>query len=120
MNEHYEQFRLDPGNLEERSAVRFPLSLPVHVIASDKFYQATTENISANGILFKLNEILPTGAEIDFLIQVQTGTESNPETAAIHCFGRIVRAYLIGDQALAAAIIDEYQFQNEENGANEE
>lgn len=120
MSDRFEQFRLDMGNLEERSAVRFPLSLPVHVIASDKFYEATTENISANGILFKLNEVLTPGTEVDFLIQMQSGTELNPETAAIHCFGRIVRAYQVGDKALAAAIIEEYKFQNEDNGIDEE
>ncbi|HTV04561.1 MAG TPA: PilZ domain-containing protein [Acidobacteriaceae bacterium] len=120
MNESCEQFRLDPGNLEERSAVRFPLALPVHVIASDKFYEATTENISANGILFKLNEVLVPGTEVNFLIHVQAGTESSPETAAIHCLGRVVRAYQEDNQAHAAAVIDEYVFQNEEIGSSEE
>jgi PilZ domain len=120
MNDHYEPYRLDPGNLEERSAVRFPLSLPVHLIASNKLYEATTENISANGILFKVNEVIAPGTEVNFLIQVQAGTEASPETAAIHCLGRVVRAYQEGDQAHAAAVIDEYRFQNEENGTNEE
>ena len=120
MNDCSDDTRLNPGNLEERSAVRFPLSLPVHVIASNKLYEATTENISANGILFKINEMLAPGTEIDFLIQTQAGTLANPETAAIHCFGRVVRASQVGDSALTAAVIDEYKFQNEENGTNEE
>jgi hypothetical protein len=121
MNDCAEQkYRLDPGNLEERSAVRFSLSLPVQLIASDKFYEATTENISANGILFKLNEVIEPGTEVNFLIHVQTGTESDPETAAIHCLGRVVRTYLLGNQPHAAAVIDEYRFQNEENATNEE
>jgi len=120
MNERYEKYRLDPGNLEERSAVRFPLSLPVHVIASDKFYEATTENISANGVLFSLNEVLAPGTEVDFLIQVAEGAAGPEETAAIHCLGRVVRAYQDGDTAHAAAVIDEYRFQADENGTNEE
>lgn len=120
MDDRCEQFRIAPGNLEERSAVRFPLSLPVHVIASDKFYEATTENISANGILFKLNEIIDPGTEVDFLIQMEAGTETDPETAAIHCFGRVIRSYKVGDQIHAAAVIDEYKFQNEEDGANDQ
>jgi PilZ domain len=111
--------RLDPGNLEERSAVRFPLSLPVHVIASDKLYEATTENISANGVLFRMNEVLPLGTEVDFLIQVAEGTTGPQETAAIHCLGRVVRAYQDGDEAHAAAVIDEYRFQSED-GLKEE
>jgi len=120
MNDGYKQSCLDLGNLEERSAVRFPLSLPVHVIASDKFYEAVTENISANGILFKMKEVLEPGTEVDFLIQMRSGTEANPETAAIHCFGRIVRTFQIGDQAHAAAIIEEYKFQNEDTEMDEE
>ncbi len=112
-------YRLDPGNLQERSAVRFPLSLPVHVIASDKLYEATTENISANGVLFRMNEVLPLGTEVDFLIQVEEGTTGPLETAAIHCLGRVVRAYQDGDQAHAAAVIDEYRFQSED-GLQEE
>lgn len=120
MNDRLNQHRPHPGNLEERSAVRFPLSLPVQVIASNKFYEATTENISANGILFKLNEVLAPGTEVNFLIQVQAGTEANPETAAIHCLGRVVRAYQEGEHAHAAVVIDDYVFQNEEFGMNEE
>jgi hypothetical protein len=117
MEDRAEKYRIDPGNLEERSAVRFPLNLPVHVIASDKLYQATTENISANGVLFKIDktdEALAPGTEIDFLIQVAEGTTGAEETAAIHCLGRIVRAYDDGSTTHAAAIIDEYRFQSEQ------
>jgi hypothetical protein len=120
MNERDEKYRLDPGNLEERSAVRFPLSLPVHLMASDKLYMATTENISANGVLLKLDEVLPPGTEVDFLIQVAEGTTGPTETAAIHCLGRVVRAYQDGACAHAAAIIDEYRFQSDEDVTKQE
>lgn len=109
------KYRLDPGNLEERTAIRFPLSLPVHVIASDKFYQAKTQNISANGVLFELDEVLAPGTEVDFLIQVAEGLTGSEETAAIHCLGRVVRAYQEGSTAYAAAVIDEYRFQTDED-----
>lgn len=114
MDKCADQYRLEPGNLEERSAVRFPLSLPVHLMASDKLYEATTENISANGVLLKLNEVLAPGTNVDFLIQVAEGTTGHDETAAIHCSGRVVRAYEDDSAAHAAAIIDEYRFQSEE------
>jgi hypothetical protein len=113
MDDRPENPRLDPGNLEERSAVRFPLSLPVHVMTSGKLYQATTENISANGVLFKLDEVIPPGTEVDFLIQVEEGMFGADETAAIHCLGRVVRAYQEGTTAHAAAVIDEYRFQSD-------
>lgn len=114
MDRNDDQHRLAPGNLEERSAVRFPLALPVHLMALDKLYEATTENISANGVLFKLNEMLAPGTNVDFLIQVAKGITGPDETAAIHCLGRIIRTYEDGSSAHAAAIIDEYRFQSEE------
>lgn len=119
MNKPADRHRLAPGNLEERSAVRFPLSLPVHVMASDKLYEATTENISANGVLLKLNEVIEPGTNVDFLIQVAEGTTGPDETAAIHCQGRVVRAYQDDAAAHAAAVIDEYRFQAEEEPAQE-
>lgn len=122
MEDRAEKYRIDPGNLEERSAVRFPLNLPVHLIASDKLYQATTENISANGVLFRIDkteEALTPGTEVDFLIQVAEGATGSDETAAIHCLGRIVRAYDDGASTHAAAIIDEYRFQSEQETKEE-
>lgn len=120
MNERARKYRIEPGNLEERSAIRFPLSLPVHLIASDKLYEATTENISANGVLFKLDEVIAPGTRVDFLIQVAEGTTGPAETAAIHCQGRVVRTYQEGSAAHAAAIIDEYRFQTDESSTEEE
>jgi hypothetical protein len=114
------QYRIQPGNLEERSAVRFPLALPVHLMASNKLYEATTENISANGVLLKLDEVLAPGTEVDFLIEVSEGITGPEETAAIHCLGRVVRAYQDGSSAHAAAVIDEYRFQSEEGCAIDE
>lgn len=119
MNDSFEEYRLDPGNLHERTAVRFPLALPVHVITSGKLYEGTTENISANGVLLRLHpspeERLAPGDNLDFLIQVAEGATGPRETAAIHCQGRVVRSYQDDSTAHAAAIIDEYRFQNEDD-----
>jgi hypothetical protein len=120
MDDRSEKYRLDPGNLEERSAVRFPLSLPVHLMTSGKLYEAMTENISANGVLFKLDEVLTPGTHVDFLIQVAEGITGADETAAIHCLGRVVRAYEEGATAHAAAVIDEYRFQTDEEEDKDE
>ncbi|MFZ0662391.1 MAG: PilZ domain-containing protein [Acidobacteriaceae bacterium] len=119
MDKCADDYRLAPGNLEERSAVRFPLSLPVHLIACDRLYEATTENISASGVLLKLNEVIAPGTNVDFLIQVEEGTIGADETAAIHCVGRVVRAYEDDSAAHAAAIIDDYRFQSEEEPKEE-
>lgn len=120
MDDNCDQYRFHPGHLEERSAVRFPLALPVDLMASDKLYEATTENISANGVLLKLDEVLAPGTKVDFLIHVAEGTTGPEETAAIHCLGHVVRAYQDGTSAHAAAIIDEYRFQSDQQSAKEE
>lgn len=118
MDKREEEYRHDPGNVEERTAIRFPLELPVHLMTSGKLYEGTTENISANGVLLRLNNIpepeLEPGVEVDFLIQVEKGLTGPEETAAIHCLGRVVRSYQDGSTAHAAAIIDEYRFQGEQ------
>ncbi|HEX5235449.1 MAG TPA: PilZ domain-containing protein [Silvibacterium sp.] len=118
MDDRAERYRLDPGNLEERSAVRFPLSLPAQLMTENKLYDAITVNISANGVLFQLDEVLPPGTKVDFLIHVAAGTTGPDETAAIHCLGHVVRAYYDGAVAHAAAVIDEYRFQTDEEEEN--
>jgi PilZ domain len=42
----------NPKIAEVRCAVRFPLTLPIRVITDNGEYEATTENISASGVLF--------------------------------------------------------------------
>lgn len=117
MDEAKDKYRLDPGNLEERSAVRFPLKLRVSVLASGDLYEATTENISSNGVLLRMSAhggTIQPGTEVDFLIQISEEAMGSEETAAIHCQGRVVRAYQDEDSAHAAAVINEYRFQSEE------
>jgi PilZ domain len=94
-----------------RSSVRFPLSLPVRIFADSKQYEAVTDNISASGVLFHLDELLPPGTEVEFLIEIPEGNIGPFETAAVHCIGRVVRAYSVPPVAFAAAVIDQYSFQ---------
>jgi hypothetical protein len=94
-----------------RTSVRFPLSLPVRLLASTREYDAVTDNISASGILFHLDELLAPGTEVEFLIEIPEGTIGPFQTAAVHCTGRIVRSYVECSKAFAAAVIDEYSFQ---------
>lgn len=94
-----------------RASVRFPITLPLHLVAAAKQYDAVTDNISASGILFHLDELLSPGTEVEFLIEIPEGTIGAQQTAAVHCTGRIVRSYLERSKAFAAAVIDEYSFQ---------
>jgi hypothetical protein len=99
------------GRPRLRAAVRFPITLPLHLVAAAKQYDAVTDNISASGILFHLDELLPPGTEVEFLIEIPEGTIGVQQTAAVHCTGRIVRSYVESAKAFAAAVIDEYSFQ---------
>lgn len=94
-----------------RCAVRFPLRLPVTILALGREFQAMTENISASGILFCLDEVLPVDTAVEFLVEVPAGVLNGQSTAAFHCLGRIVRSYQELASAYAAAVIDEYRFQ---------
>jgi hypothetical protein len=94
-----------------RCAPRFPLCLPVHVVADAKEYEATTDNISANGVLLRMKEMLVPGTVVEFLIQIPEGAIAPNETAAVHCTGRVVRSYRRPKTTYAAAVIDEYSFQ---------
>jgi len=104
--------RLEPEvRAGARCAPRFPLSLPVHVVADAKEYEAITDNISANGVLLRMKELLPPGTAVEFLIQIPEGTIAPNETGAVHCTGRVVRSYRRPRTTYAAAVIDEYSFQ---------
>jgi hypothetical protein len=101
-----------------RSAVRFPLALPVHLMIAAKQYKAVTENISANGVLLHvdgkplhLSKVLAPGTVVEFLIEIPEGMIAPLETAAVHCTGRVVRSYSEPSMMHAAAVIDEYSFQ---------
>lgn len=94
-----------------RCAVRFPLHLPARIIALGKEFEAMTENISASGVLFKLDEVLPVNTPVEFLVEVSADALNGHSTAAFHCLGRIVRSYRQSDGAYGAAVIDEYCFQ---------
>ena len=94
-----------------RSAVRFPLVLPVHLLVNAKQYKAVTDNISANGVLLRLEKLLTPGTVVEFLIEIPEGTIAPNESAAVHCSGRVVRSYDAPTAMYAAAVIDEYSFQ---------
>jgi hypothetical protein len=83
----------NPQVAEVRCAVRFPLALPIRVITDTGVYDATTENISASGVLFRSDMNLGVDRRVEFLLTMPaevTGTDSD---VTLHCFGRVVRSY---------------------------
>lgn len=93
---------------EVRTAVRFPLKLALKVKTADGELDAVTENISANGILFTGAKLPAVNSHIEFTLLMPAAVMGTPEDVSIECSGRVVRHLQNGDQAQAAAIIDEY------------
>ena len=94
-----------------RSSVRYPLRLPVILLVNGGRREAVTADISASGVLFQLREPLHSGEEVEFLVEIPAGTLDFDKTAALQCWGRIVRSYWKSGKPWAAAVIDEYRFQ---------
>lgn len=100
------------GTDELRSSVRFPLSLPIHVItASNGRLIAQTQNISSGGVLFEVNESLPVGSRVEFQIDLPAGILGTPGDVAVQCIGRVVRCSGTDNKIEIAAVIDDYCFE---------
>jgi hypothetical protein len=95
---------------EVRCAVRFPLALPVVLNTSEGEVAARTRNVSASGVLFELDQHLPSGMPIRFSLRMPGGVLGTPHDVLVHCNGRVVRCSLSQHLHIAAATIDEYEF----------
>ncbi len=96
---------------ELRSAVRFPMHLPVLVMVAGEQVEAVTVNISHNGVLLRMPCSIPDDAGLEFLLQVPKEVTMDNWTAAIHCAGHVIRTYQEDGSCYVAAVIDEYRFQ---------
>ena len=98
----------DTDTDQVRTAVRFPMKLSLQVTTPDGSMDATTENISANGILFTGLGLPPVDSRIEFTIRMPATVMGTPEDVSIECVGRVVRHQVHDGEQQAAAIIDEY------------
>jgi hypothetical protein len=94
-----------------RTSVRFPIHLPVRIMAEDRELAATTENISSSGVLFRLEESIAVNVPVEFLLEIPAGNLTGNHAGAVHCLGHVVRSYEGRSSCYAAAVIDEYRFQ---------
>ncbi len=100
-----------PGASQEmRGAVRFPIVLPMMVSSGEEDFSALTQNVSASGILFKLDQPLRVGLDIGFSLTMPRAVLGTPRDILVHCRGRVVRCSMYQSYYLAAATIDYYQF----------
>jgi len=95
---------------EDRSAVRFPLQLPMKVTTAQGVLETVTNNISASGVLFEMDELLPVNAQLHFALTMPAVTLGSTGDVVIHCIGHVVRSYASLPRCHAAAVIDEYRF----------
>jgi hypothetical protein len=91
-----------------RTAVRFPMKLPLQVQTEHGELQAITENISANGLLFVSDRLPDVDSRIEFTIAMPSAVMGSATDVTIHCIGRVVRHYFVDGKKKAAAVIDEY------------
>jgi len=91
-----------------RTAVRFPLRLALHLKTETGTVEATTKDISANGLLFVTSHLPQVGSNIEFTMDMPAQVMGWESDVAIHCMGRVVRHQHSGEESMAAAVIDEY------------
>jgi hypothetical protein len=84
------------------------MKLSLQLTTTDGTMDATTDNISANGILFTGPELPGVDTQIEFTIRFPASVMGTPEDVSVHCLGRVVRHQIHDGEAQAAAIIDEY------------
>jgi hypothetical protein len=91
-----------------RTAVRFPLVLKLHLKTEDGMIEATTKDISSNGILFITSYLPKIGSSIEFTMDMPSEVMGWKSDVSIHCMGRVVRHQHLGQESMAAAVIDQY------------
>jgi hypothetical protein len=91
-----------------RTAVRFPLKLALRLITEDGTVDATTRDISSNGLLFEASKLPRIGSAIEFTMNMPSEVMGWDSDVAIHCFGRVVRHQYSDEKLMAAAVIDDY------------
>ena len=91
-----------------RTAVRFPIRLALTIQTKFGAFQAFTENVSANGLLFTCEYLPDLNSQIEFTMAMPAAIMGADKDLSVHCIGRIVRHETDGNVKKAAAVIDEY------------
>lgn len=103
-----------------QGAPRFPIKLPVALKSAvnqagaggqvlGKFIE--TENISANGVLFRMDADVPIGSAVDFTISLPADVVGAAADVQVDCRGRVVRSFADGGRRGVGVVIDEYRFE---------
>jgi len=98
-------------NAEMRSAVRFPLRLPIAIKSYGQAMEAVTNNISAGGMLFYVAADEIVGSTIEFEISMPAAVLGAGSDVLVTGAARVIRCAPEGDRQAVAAVIDEYRFE---------
>jgi len=101
-NQHYTDLQ---------SAARFPIKLAVSVKSKLGESRTETQNISANGVLFRLDAEMPIGAPVDFTISLPADVVGADADVQLDCRGRVVRSFEDDGRRGVGVVIDEYRFE---------
>ena len=96
---------------ELRTSVRFPLHLPVVLLARNEQIDAVTVNISTGGVLLRLREAIAAETVLEFLLELPKEFTYDESSAAVHCVGRVIRTFEQDGFHFVAAVIEDYRFQ---------
>jgi len=106
------------GYTDVQGAPRFPIKLPVALKSTSAGNQAEvagktveTENISANGVLFRMDADVPVGSAVDFTISLPADVVGAEADVQVDCRGRVVRSFADGSRRGVGVVIDEYRFE---------
>jgi hypothetical protein len=94
-----------------QGAPRFPIKLPVAMKSGTNGSTVETENISANGVLFRMDADVPVGSAVDFTISLPADVVGAPSDVQVDCRGRVVRSFDDGGRRGVGVVIDEYRFE---------
>ena len=106
-----------------QGAPRFPIKLPVALKSTSAVDQPglsgqaitgktiVTENISANGVLFRMDADVPVGSAVDFTLSLPADVVGAEADVQVDCRGRVVRSFEDGGRRGVGVVIDEYRFE---------
>lgn len=100
------------GYSDVQGAPRFPIHLPVAMKSGAPGDAVVTENISANGVLFRMDADVPVGSAVDFTISLPANVVGAESDVQVDCRGRVVRSFADdGGRRGVGVVIDEYRFE---------
>jgi hypothetical protein len=94
-----------------QGAPRFPIRLPVALRTGASDRTAETQNISANGVLFRMDADVPVGSAVDFTLSLPANVVGAEADVQVDCRGRVVRSFEDGGRRGVGVVIDEYRFE---------